>query len=93
MTWYTGEYDGFDGMPSLLSATNLFTANLVSFSNKARSTQADSNTTTPSTTGSATSTSSCAAGATTTGANAASVLAVGRPALVAAVIAGAVGLF
>jgi mannan endo-1,6-alpha-mannosidase len=93
MRWYTGEYYGFGGIPSQLSTTNIFTANLVSLSNKAPSTQADFNKTTPSTTGSATSTSSGAADATTTGANAASVLAVGPAALAAAVIAGAVALF
>ncbi|KAJ5668060.1 glycoside hydrolase [Penicillium maclennaniae] len=91
--WYAA-YDDSDGMPSQLSATSLFTANLVSFSKKAASVQsASTNTTSVTSTGSANGTdpgSSSSAGATQTGTNAASVLVVGPVAFVAAVIAGAV---
>ncbi|KAJ5296692.1 uncharacterized protein N7443_007585 [Penicillium atrosanguineum] len=93
--WYT-DYDGSDGMSSQLSATSLFTANLVSFSKKAPSSQSGSeNTTSVTSTGSANGTSSGSsgsAGATKSSTNIASVLAVGPVALVAAVVAGAVSL-
>lgn len=95
--WYT-DYDGSTGMSNQLSATSLFTANLVSFSNKAPSGQSGSkNATSVTSTGSADGTStntssgsSGSAGATKTGTNAASVLAVGPVAFVAAVVIGAV---
>lgn len=91
--WYT-EWDGTDSMSNQLSATGLFTANLVSFGKTAPATQSESRNTTSSTsTGSTNGTSSSSAGATTTGTSAASGLVVGPVALVAAIVAGAVALF
>jgi mannan endo-1,6-alpha-mannosidase len=97
VTWYT-EWDGTDSMSNQLSATGLFTANLVSFGKAAPATQSESRNTTSSTsTGSGTGTSSSNAEATTTGTttgtSAASGLVVGPVALVAAIVAGTVALF
>lgn len=92
--WYRSKYDGSTGMAQDLSATGLFTANLVAFEKQAPGTQASP---AGSSTGSGNATSTTATGtagaaATTTGANAGSVLTSGVSAVVAGVVAAFVAM-
>ena len=86
--WYTEKYDGEKGMEEELSATSVFTANLVAFDRKTVATQAggtnatSANTNTSETRASGTQAASSASG---TSANGASVLMGGPLAIIAAV--------
>lgn len=99
--WYTGKWDGTSGMEQDLSATSLFTANLVAFEKQAPGTQSSAvnataaGTSTGSANGTSTSsgTGTGSAAATTTGANAASVLVGGPFAVVAGIMAGIIAIF
>lgn len=93
--WYKNKYDGSTGLAQDLTATSLFTANLVAFEKQAPGTQANA-TVAPTGSGNGTSTTatgtSGAAATTTTGVNAGSVLGAGFAAVFGAVVAAMVAL-
>lgn len=96
MKWYSGKYDGSTGLPEDLSATSLFTANLVAFDKQAPGTQANA-AGAPSGSGNGNSTTATSSGiagaaATTTGANVGSVITSGLSGAVAGIVAAIVAL-
>lgn len=96
--WYNDQWNGTSEIQDNLSATGLFTANLVAFEKQAPGTQANPDnqtssgsataTTTTSPNGTSTSTSTSTAAATTTSANSASGLAGGSFVMSVVVFAG-----